>query len=118
MPDDEDVWPCQLRQVGGLRLVGAWPCGVRLVGIGLDGLPSPRRCLARNGLLHRKKTWQWSVAPSFRCSDDVGEECWRRSRSRLECCRAIAWLDNDGNELGDVDPVVSKMYMISENLDM
>ena len=32
MSDDEDVWPRQLRQVGGLRLVGARPSGVRLVG--------------------------------------------------------------------------------------
>ena len=44
MSDDEDVWPRQLRQVGGLRLVGARPGGVRLVGVGHDGLPSPRRC--------------------------------------------------------------------------
>ena len=45
------------RHVGGvqLRLAGAWPGGVRLVGVGLDDLPSPCRCLARYGLLHRKK---------------------------------------------------------------
>lgn len=55
MSDDEDVWPRQLRQMGGLRLVGARPGGVRLVGVGLDVLPSPRRCPARNGLLHRRK---------------------------------------------------------------
>ena len=35
MSDDEDVWPRQLRQMGGLRLVGARPGGVRLVGVGL-----------------------------------------------------------------------------------
>ena len=48
---------CQLSddEVGGLRLVGAQPGGVRLVGVGLDDLPPPRRCLARYGLLHRKK---------------------------------------------------------------
>lgn len=34
MSDDEDVWPRQLRQIGGLRLVGARPGGVRLVGLG------------------------------------------------------------------------------------
>ena len=33
--DEEDV--------GGLRLVGAWPSDVRLVGAGLDGLTLPRR---------------------------------------------------------------------------
>lgn len=55
MSDDEDVWPRQLRQRGGLRLVGARPGAVRLVGVGLDVLPSPRRCPARNGLIHRRK---------------------------------------------------------------
>ena len=34
MSDDEDVWPRQLRQMVGLRLVGARPGGVRLVGVG------------------------------------------------------------------------------------
>ena len=53
MSDDEDVWPRQLRQMGGLRLVGARPGGVRLVGVGPDDMPSPRRCLARYGLLHQ-----------------------------------------------------------------
>ncbi|VAI52144.1 unnamed protein product [Triticum turgidum subsp. durum] len=33
MSDDEDVWPRQLRQMVGLRLVGARPGGVRLVGV-------------------------------------------------------------------------------------
>jgi hypothetical protein len=47
MSDDEDVWLRQLRQMGGLRLVGARPGGVRLVGVGLGVLPSPRRCPAR-----------------------------------------------------------------------
>jgi hypothetical protein len=35
MSDDEDV--------GGLRLVGARPGGVRLVGVGQGDLPLPRR---------------------------------------------------------------------------
>ena len=35
MSDDEDV--------GGLRLVGARPSDVRLVGVGLDDLTLPRR---------------------------------------------------------------------------
>ena len=35
MSDDEDM--------GGLRLVGARPGGVRLVGVGLGDLPLPRR---------------------------------------------------------------------------
>ena len=34
MSDGEDVWPRQLSQIGGLRLVGARPGGVRLVGVG------------------------------------------------------------------------------------
>ena len=67
MSDDEDV--------GGLRLVGSWPSDVRLVGVGLDDLPSPRRCLARYGLLHRKKTCRWSIALPRRSLDDVGEVC-------------------------------------------
>ena len=34
MSSDEDVWPRQLRQMGGLRLIGARPGGVRLVSVG------------------------------------------------------------------------------------
>ena len=62
-------------EVGGLRLVGALPGGVRLVGVGLDDLPSPRRCLARYGLLHREKTCRWSTALPRQSLDNVGEVC-------------------------------------------
>ena len=75
MSDDEDVWPRQLRQMGGLRLVGARPGGVRLVGVRLDDLLSPRWCLARYGLLHRKKTCRWSTASPRRCLGDVVDVC-------------------------------------------
>ena len=75
MSDDEDVWPRQLRQMVGLRLVGARPGGARLVVVRLDSLPSPRRCLARYGLLHRKKTCRWTIALPRRSMDDVGEVC-------------------------------------------
>ena len=57
--------------MGGLRLVGARPGGVRLVGVGLDDLPSPRRCLARYGLLHREKTCRWCTASPRRCLGDA-----------------------------------------------
>ncbi|KAM3318398.1 hypothetical protein ACQJBY_035882 [Aegilops geniculata] len=40
MSDDEDVWPRQLRQMVGLRLVGARPGGVRLIGVRHDLRPS------------------------------------------------------------------------------
>ena len=42
-------------EVGGLHLVGARPSGVRLVGVGLDDLPSPRRCLERYGCFIGKR---------------------------------------------------------------
>ena len=42
-------------EVGGLRLIGARPGGVRLVGVGLDDLPSPHRCLARYGCFIGKR---------------------------------------------------------------
>ena len=64
MSDDEDV--------GGLRLVGARPGGVRLVGVGrvtclcLVGSASGR-------LLHWRKTCRWSMTLLRRRMDDVDD---------------------------------------------
>ena len=66
MSDDEDV--------GGLRLVGAWPGGVRHEGVGQV------TCLCLVGktsgsVLHRKKTCWWSMTSPRRHVDDVDDEC-------------------------------------------
>ena len=65
MSDDEDV--------GGLRLVGARPGSVRLVGVGrVTGLclvGSASRCL-----LHRRKTCRWSMTPPRQRVDDVHDD--------------------------------------------
>ena len=65
MSDDENV--------GGLRLVGARPSGVRLVGVGRV------TCLCLVGsasgcLLHQRKTCRWSMTSPRRRMDDVDDD--------------------------------------------
>ena len=64
---------CQLSddEVGGLRLVGARPSGVRHVGVGLVDLPLPHWCPTRYGLLQWRMTCRWSIASPCRCLGDV-----------------------------------------------